>query len=107
MSNSLWTARLNPESPRFETWWLILGSDVVPLLSPRTYRANFGEAEVNVTIYKLDVANFTVDQRDRLVQWISEKFGAAPAEINRELEAVGFPIREVDVVVAYSLRAFI
>ena len=105
MSNKLWTARLNPDSPRFESWWQILQSDFVPLLSARTDRANFGDQETNVSIFHVDVTDLTVDQRDRLVNWIAEKFGAAPALIDAELDTVGFPIREVDVLVLYS-RAF-
>jgi hypothetical protein len=107
MSNQLWTAHLQPSSPRFEAWAKILGGDTVPLVSPRTYRANFGDQEINVSIYKLDIGALTVEQRKRLVNFIAETFGAAPAVIDQELETIGFPIREVDVIVGFSLRAFI
>lgn len=107
MSNQLWTAHLNPDSPRFEIWRQILAGDSVPLASPRTWRANFGDAETNVSIFKLDVAALTVEQRARLVNWIAESFGESPTRANQEIDAVGFPIREVDVIVGFSLRAFI
>jgi hypothetical protein len=105
-SKPLWAAHLNPNSPRYETWARILAGDEVPLVKPVASRANLGD-EKNVEVYVLDIQRLTADQRDRLVQWVAEKFGVPPAAVNEQLESVGFPIREADVIVAFSMRAFL
>jgi hypothetical protein len=103
----LWTAHLNPHSPRYKDWQRILGSDDVPLLDPKTYRANFGKEESEVEIHKLDWQGMSVDQKDRLVAWVAQQFNVHRAEARAELNQRGFPIRAADVIVAFSLRAII
>lgn len=105
-SNPLWTATLFSNSPRYEDWQRILGSDSVPLESPQVCRASLGD-ERDVLIYKLAIAELKPGQRERLVEWICSKFHTDHADVERELEEKGFPIREADVIVAYSMRAFI
>jgi hypothetical protein len=106
LSNPLWTACLLSSSPRYEQWRQILGCDSVPLESPQRYLANLGP-ERDVVIYKLSVAELKPDQRERLVSWLVGRFGGDPADIERELSERGFPIRESDVIVAFSLRPFL
>lgn len=105
--NNLWTAILNSQSPRHADWQAIFGSDLVPLVSPSRYSANFGNEEFNVEIYKLDIAALDAGQRERLVNYVAAKFSVMPAEVERQLDNQGFPIREADVNVAFSYRGLL
>jgi len=108
MSNRLWTATLNRSSPRYATWSRILGSDEVPLRSPRSQMAILGEAEEHAEVYLLDALHLAPGQRERLEAWIAKKYGVSIAEARAETEAKGhFPIRAEDVDVAYDMRAFV
>ena len=107
MSGRLWKAYLNFQSPRLATWVRILGDRYaqVPLCDPKIVRAKLGETEAEV--YQLDVEKLSPAQRGKLIAWISETFGDPIDEVQAELERNGFPIRAEDVVVEFSLRAFI
>jgi len=91
-------------SPRYENWRKILGSDEAPILSPNPIKGIFG-AEV-VDIFRLNVAKLNADQRERLIDFICEKFGASRATAAAEIETASFPIRAADVVVAFDHRFF-
>lgn len=99
-------AVLHPQSPRYDDWLRVLRQDEVPLKSPRSFFANLGE-EADVEVYSLNVEGLTTEQRSRLVNWVSEKFGVAPAMVNEQLEGIGFPVRAVDVTIAMEMRAFL
>ena len=43
MDRKLWWARLASDSPRYQEWREILGSDDVPLISPASGQAQLGE----------------------------------------------------------------
>lgn len=70
--DGLWSATLDPDSPRYAQWKEILGSEIVPLKSPSLFKTKLGDEEDGV--YALDLKQF---------------------------------IRESDVIVAFSLRAFL
>lgn len=106
-ANRLWWAHLNPRSARYATWREILGSDDVPLKKPSAVRCDLGHPVAEtVDCYELDLAVMTEEQKGRLVDWCAAKFGASAAEIRAEIERSGYPIREADVMVAFSMRAF-
>lgn len=101
--NELWSATLNPNGPNYRTWLEILGSSVVPLESPNPGKTKFGDEEVEA--YTLKLKAMTLKQRARLLTAIAAKFGKTVAEIEREVDQWGFPIRAADVIVAISARA--
>jgi hypothetical protein len=106
MIGCLWSATLVPSSPRYADWKAILGSDSVPLLAPQCSKAQLGDEETEV--FLLDWQNLDGEQSDRLVNFISEKFGTAQAEVWEQLDHDNyFPIRAADVSVSYSMRAFL
>ncbi len=105
MSNPLFTAVLNSQSPRYSDWRHVLGHDSVPIKSPQVAKANLGD-ELDVEVYQLDIEALSPEQRDRLVNFVALKFGVAPVKVEEQLESIGFPIRAVDVTVGYSMRAF-
>jgi hypothetical protein len=108
MPAQLWWAHLYPQSPRYATWRAILGSDNVPLKSPRSAKASLGFPVCEtVECYEIDLAAMTAEQKDRLFDWCAGQFGEDRAAIRADLEREGFPIREADVIVAFSLRAFV
>jgi hypothetical protein len=103
---SLYHVILNSSSPRFDAWQKIFDGEEIPLQSCWSGPTDLGP-EKGVRVYVLDIPRLTAGQRDRLVQWTAEKFGVAPVLIEEQLDSIGFPIRECDVIVAFSLRAFI
>lgn len=107
MPARLWWAHLYPQSPRYATWREILGSDNVPLQSPNSFKADLGfPIRETAECYALDLAAITEEQKNRLVDWCVQKFGGDRATIRADIERSGYPIREADVTVAFSMRAF-
>lgn len=103
--DGLWSATLDPHSPRYEQWKEILGSEIVPLKHPGAFNCKLGDDKEEV--YALDLKAFTPQAIDRLVAFVCQKFKAEEDEVRNELKVNGFPIRDEDVIVAFSLRAFI
>ncbi len=103
----LFNAILDPTSPRYKDWREIFDGEEVPLESPEVYEAKFGTQPGTTRIYKLGISRLTLEQRERLLKWIVEKFSADREAASKQIDAEGFPIREVDVVVSFDMRAFI
>jgi len=105
----MWSAFLDPKSPRFETWAAILGDGrgLVPLISSRIQYMNLGGTDFDTPIYMLDVAAMTPDQRARLVDWIAGKIEEDRNAIALELDRGGFPIRVADVIVDFAFRGLL
>lgn len=100
-----WTCYLMKASPRYEAWRAILGSDEVPIKNPIEQEAQLGDSE-RALVHPIDIKALSADQRDRLIDFIIEKFGADVVEINHRLDTEGFPIRAEDVSVAFDARYF-
>jgi hypothetical protein len=98
---SAWTCHLMKSSPRYENWRKILESDEAPIISPTPIMTLLGAEMADV--FRLNIAKLTADQRERLIDFIVEKFGVARATAQSEIETGGFPIRAADVVSALSL----
>lgn len=109
MSAPLWWAHLRDDSPRYATWREILGDGDVPLKSPSSFFADLGDpvVEGDVECYVLDWAGMKPAQKQRLADFIAQKFGCSLNDALLEGDARSYPIRESDVIVAFSLRAFI
>lgn len=105
MTVELYSAILNPRGPNYQSWHEILGFDRVPLKSARSVKANLGE-EKDVEAYLLDLAALTLPQRARLLAIVAKRFGAPIYEVEAEINKAGFPIRAVDVIVSFDMRAF-
>lgn len=103
--DELWSATLDPNSPRYHHWKEILGSEKVPITSPRAFKTKLGDEEDEV--YSLNLRALTPEAFDRLVAFVRENFRAKEDEVRHELLTNGFPIRDADVIVAFSLRAFL
>jgi hypothetical protein len=104
--NKLWDAHLFPQSPRYAEWYHVLDTNEVPLLRPMPIRATLGEQSESV--YLVDLKRLSPEQRSRLIRHVAHRFGAPEAEVAEQLDRDGhFPIREADVTVAFSLRAFL
>jgi hypothetical protein len=99
-----WKCHLLQSSPRYENWRKILESDEAPIISPTPIKTLLGAEMADV--FRLNVAKLTADQRERLIDFIVEKFGVARATAQSEIETSGFPIRAADVVVAFDHRFF-
>src|SRR5262245_5090299 len=101
---SAWTCHLIQSSPRYENWREILQSDEAPIISPTPIKAALGAEMADV--FRLNIAKLSADQRERLIDFIVDKFGVARATAQSEIETSGFPIRAADVSVAFDHRFF-
>ncbi len=90
MSRKLWTATLVPSSPRYQDWHKILGSDDVPIQSPKPFPTKLGDEETQA--YSLALDRLTRDQHARLVDFLVDRFGMKGREAVQVLESDGFPI---------------
>lgn len=104
--DGLWEATLDPNSPRYNDWKQILESEKVPIKSPAAFECKLGENETD-QVYALDIPKLDDGQFRRLVEFIQKKFGVTETEVEAELFRRGFPIRDSDVIVAFSMRAFL
>ncbi len=105
MIEELWQATLDPHSPRHDSWFRILESEKVPLTSPASFETQLGPEKAEV--YRIDVPALTSEQRRRLIEFIGSTFGPKLGDILDELGKNGFPIRASDVIMSFSLRAFL
>jgi hypothetical protein len=103
--NALWSATLNPSSPRYHDWCAVLQADSVPLKSPAECQATLGDESARV--YLLDVPRLTEEQSERLAGHLARKFNVATEIVILQLESQGLPIRVEDVIVAFNMRAFV
>lgn len=96
----LTTARTdNPERKQF--WLETIGSDVVPILSiipTWAHLPGVGEA----LVYLLDVKALKLEQQERLVRFLADRFGLTVATAWAEWELKGVPILADDVEVMTS-----
>ena len=105
MSVELWHAILNPSGPNYERLKDIF-PDRVPLTSAQPIKAQLGP-EKDVPVYMLDLGALPLNRRAALLSLIANKFGVTISEVQAEMKAKGFPIREADVIVSYGMRAFV
>lgn len=102
----LWWATLVPSSPRYLDWYTILDSDNVPLLYPGAAPAKLGEQPDKIDVFQIDLSKMTEPQIDRLVRHVMNRFRAPEAAVRDAILQDGFPIRAVDVSLAFDMRAF-
>jgi hypothetical protein len=106
MSNDLWHATLNPSSPRYLSWRKIFPSDDIPIRSPIPVKAKLdGDPE---EIYLLDWIEMGDYESEKLIAFVVEKFQTTRAIAVAQLDSDEFfPIRKADVLVSFSMRAFL
>lgn len=102
---TLYHAILNPSGPNYQGWLDILGSTDVPIKSASPVNAELG-TERDVECYLVNVDALTLKQKARLLGMMAAKFDVSIGEVDAEIKRVGFPIRAVDVIVSYDMRAF-
>jgi len=92
-----WTCYLMQSSPRYQAWRAILGTDEVPIINPIPFAATLGDEE-GIEVHKLDIDKLNLAQQSLLIDFCLRKFGSnitgdQRAQVERELNEVGFPIR--------------
>lgn len=92
------TATISPESPRHADWLKVYGTDTVYLQSPFAFTAEV-EGLGEQSVYMLDLALLTDEQRQRQIDHIAEKFNLDPAVVEAELDEHGVPILGQDVYI--------
>lgn len=113
----LWWARLLSTGPNYKGWIKVFPDGRVPLLKPISVNAQLGETEAEV--YLIDLQQLSSAQLDTLSIEVASRFpGSTPAEVRYDLvrpllidglytHDSTFPIRAVDVYVAFSMKCFI
>ena len=97
------TATIRKDSERAKDWEKILGPGIrtVHLISPIPERANL-PGHKDASIYYLDLDLLTTQQRDCLVQHISNKFGISEEEVKQQLLNHGVPILADDITISVT-----
>lgn len=80
----------------------VFGRKEVCIQSPLPAWEKLSGFEEPVQVYYLDFDEITDEERQRLVEHISEKFGDAPEEVNRLLDIHGLPILASDCFVVIN-----
>lgn len=92
------TGYLRENSPRFEDFARVFGGNVIPLQSIETRLANLpgiGEA----LVFMLDLGQLTIDQHERLCDFLTERFGTPRGQVPDILAEEGMPVLASDIVV--------
>ncbi len=98
------TVTLSKDSPRYEEWLKAFGAATVEVTAPLPHIALVrGERK---EVFRLDLDALDSGQRRRLVEHISEKFGAPPGEVERTLKDEGLAILTDDVTWSMDYRWF-
>jgi hypothetical protein len=106
VNHQLWKAVLNPSSPRYIEWRKIFESDEIPLISPVSFVAILGNERD--TVHLINWHDVVGDESDRMVIYFAEKYKMSHAQVEKEFDNTGHvPIRASDVIISYSMRAFI
>lgn len=95
---------LSERSPRYADWMRVFGSGMVELENP------VGEYAILPGLgrqrsYKLKVSSLTVEQRERLIAWMAEKWNVPASQVAADLDGPhGCPILADDVMVSFDSR---
>ena len=94
----------NPE--RIVEWMAVFGTNILYVKSPIPFFADL-PGRPNTLVYELDLAQYTDEQRHRLVQHIAAKFHIDPLTVEIDMEQ-GVPIlaEDCNVSVSNPLRWF-
>ena len=104
--NPLWTAQLNPAGYSYNHLRSIFPDGRVPLTSctPVPREGPHGR----MLFYQVDVPKLTAEQFQQAVKLIAGIWQQPPEEIERDmLGPHGWPLREENITITYSLRAFL
>lgn len=96
-------AIINRDSPRYQNWIEVFGTDTVEVLDPQPH-INEGPDEARA-FFRLDVESLTSEQCRRLVRFLSQRWKLSPTEVEKLIDdpAHGVPIRADDVAIQGTL----
>lgn len=83
---------------RAAEWQAVFGTTTVNIKSPLPEWADLPGKGRSI-VYFLDLDLITLEQRQRLVEHISQKFNLSAAEVEADLDAHGMPILDEDCLV--------
>jgi len=92
------TATISEKSERAEMWQTVLGDKTIPIRSPIPTKANL-PGKPAASIYEMDIESLTGEQREKLIDYLAERFGIPKAEVAHDLDEVGCPILAEDIIV--------
>lgn len=96
------TARIL-EPIRAEVWRGIVGGDMVPIVSIVPERVSL-PGHCDAIVYMLDLKALDAGQRERLVEFLADKFEQDSQFVEDNLDAEGVPVLADDVVATSTDR---
>ena len=106
--NPLWTATLNRGGPGYaELSQIFADGEHIPLRSPVAQQGRGPVGEL-LDFYFIDSDQVPLEKLQRAAEIIGVRWGIPPAEVLHDLLGEhGCPVREENIIVAFSLRAFL
>lgn len=99
MTTNQTTCAIIETSPRAADWQRIFGRlDNIPLTSSRLNLVRH-QTEGLMYVYGLDLSALTPDERERLIDFLAEKFNLPRAEVAGDIDEQGVPVRAEDALV--------
>lgn len=104
--NPLWTATLNPRGPGYADLAQIFPDGAIPLLSPAP--AERDGPHGRMSFYQVDPSQCSPEQLRKAAEIIARNFHVEAEQVLEDLRGPhGWPVREENVTVGFSMRAFI
>jgi hypothetical protein len=92
---------LSEQSPRYEEWMRVFGTNRVPVLSPVSRPAISPTLEVG-RFYQLDVKALQPEQRQRMIENLAQKCGMSVEEVEADIDGEhGMPILDDEYVLCH------
>ncbi len=100
------TATISKDSPRYEEWLDVLGTDTVQVkgwLLPE-WAIVLGEKKL---VWQLDLDQLTEEQMGRLISHIARKFSIERREVVETIRQIGVPLLAEDLIVSSTDMSFL
>ena len=79
---------------RGDQWKAVLGTNILPILSPALTQCSLDPSDRNGACFMLDVQALTDGQRQALTGFLAGKFAASYDQVQNDLSFIGVPIRD-------------
>ena len=90
-------AIISEKSSRYKEWLEVMGTNEIPLIAPIAVLSSAPGID-EARFFLMDIAALTSGQRERLVKHLASKFSVPLEEVAHDLESVGCPILDEDVM---------
>jgi hypothetical protein len=92
-------ATLREDSPRYQDWMQVFGTDTVYLKAPIPNWYDL-PGRGATSCFDLDIASLTEEQKERMITFLANRFDVAEDVVRQDLDEIGCPIVTEDVALA-------